>query len=98
MRAAGASAEIDTFLLSCRVLGRGVEDAVLAFLCDRARARGRCLIRGRFIPTRKNAQAAAFLARHGFEARGDEWVADPTRTRVACPAWIRLTVAEGALA
>ena len=39
-RRRGAS-EIDTFLLSCRVLGRGVEAALLAFLADRARALGR---------------------------------------------------------
>jgi predicted enzyme involved in methoxymalonyl-ACP biosynthesis len=75
-----------------------VEVAVLAFLCDRARALGQREIRGRYIPTRKNAQAADFLAGHGFERRDDEWVADPSRTTVACPAWIRLTVAESALA
>ena len=97
-----AASEIDTFLLSCRVLGRGVEVALLAFLCDRARGLRLREIRGRFIPTRKNAQAADFFPRHGFQppqGPGDgSWVADPSRVRVACPDWIRLTVAEGALA
>lgn len=97
-----AVTEIDTFLLSCRVLGRGVEAALLAFLCDRARGLRRREIHGRFVPTRKNAQAAHFFPGHGFhqaEGPGDgPWVADPSRVRVVCPAWIRLTVAEGALA
>ncbi len=38
-RAEGAL-NLDTFLLSCRVIGRGVETAMLAHLCDRARAAG----------------------------------------------------------
>ena len=41
-------------------LGRGVEVAMLAFLCDRARGLGLQGVRGRFVPTRKNAQVADF--------------------------------------
>jgi FkbH-like protein len=93
--------EIDTFLLSCRVLGRGVEDALLAFLRDRARAQGLREIRARYVATAKNGQVAGFLPTHGFEpAPGEEgaWVADPKRLRVECPEWIRMTATEGALA
>jgi FkbH-like protein len=97
----GAS-ELDTFLLSCRVIGRGVETALLAFLCERARSAGRRTLEGRFVPTRKNAPAADFFARHGFrerpaEGEGTAWVADLVANPVACPGWIRMTVAEGAL-
>jgi FkbH-like protein len=102
VRDTARASEIDTFLLSCRVLGRGVEAALLAFLCDRARGLGRREIRGRFIPTRKNAPAADLFPSHGFAREGPAedaaWVADPARVGVSCPAWIRLTVAEGALA
>ena len=37
---AGKVCEIDTFLLSCRVIGRTIETALLSFMVDSARARG----------------------------------------------------------
>ena len=58
--AASATAEIDTFLLSCRVLGRGVEDALLAAAVAAARRHGPAAIGAAFVPTRKNAQVARF--------------------------------------
>ncbi|MFL5912134.1 MAG: HAD-IIIC family phosphatase, partial [Gaiellaceae bacterium] len=64
-------AELDTFLLSCRVLGRRVEDALLAWSAEHARARGARLLVGRYIPTKKNAQAASFYPERGFEPAGD---------------------------
>lgn len=66
-----ARAEIDTFLLSCRVLGRGVEDELLAFIARRARVRGAGLLCARFIPTAKNLHAGGFYARAGFQAAAD---------------------------
>jgi FkbH-like protein len=58
--------ELDTFLLSCRVIGRNVETALLATLCDAVRAKGGTLVRGMFVPTDRNAPARDFLPRHGF--------------------------------
>ena len=63
--------EIDAFLLSCRVLGRGVEDAFLVYLMEEARAAGASGLRGVFLPTAKNAPAAQFYARQGFAPAGD---------------------------
>ncbi|MGH2868925.1 MAG: HAD-IIIC family phosphatase, partial [Solirubrobacteraceae bacterium] len=63
-------AEIDTLLLSCRVLGRGVEQTLLEFAASRARARGRRSLQGAYRPTAKNAQVAEFYPRAGF-ARAD---------------------------
>jgi FkbH-like protein len=63
----GAEAwEIDTFLLSCRVIGRAVETAMLARLSDDARAAGATHLRGWFLPTRKNAPAQDIYPAHGF--------------------------------
>jgi FkbH-like protein len=62
----GASALIDTLLLSCRVIGRGVETALLSYLLERARAHGATTIFGEFVPTKKNAPAADLYPRHGF--------------------------------
>ncbi len=63
--------ELDTFLLSCRVLGRGVEAALLAFAAGCARARGARFLDGRYVPSAKNAQVADFYSRFGFEIMGE---------------------------
>lgn len=62
------SAVIDTFLLSCRVLGRGVEDASLAFIVAHARRHNYPRLIARYVPTAKNAAAAGFYERAGFVA------------------------------
>ena len=61
-------AEFDTLLMSCRVLGRGIETAMISYAVYLARARGSKELRGRYIPTRKNAMVADLFTRHGFEA------------------------------
>jgi FkbH-like protein len=60
------SATFDTLLMSCRVLGRKVEDAFLDACLQLARTRGYVQAIGQFIPTAKNGLAADFFARHGF--------------------------------
>jgi len=53
--------EVDTFLLSCRALGRGVEHQMLAKLGEIAHERGVNRVIVPFIPTSKNAPAREFL-------------------------------------
>lgn len=57
---------LDTVLLSCRVLGRGVETAALRAVAMDLRRAGAQRLRGRFTATAKNAPARGFLAGHGF--------------------------------
>lgn len=71
LRFADGDAEIDTLLLSCRVLGRCVEDAFLAYLAERARTRGARNLIGRYVPTGRNEVARDFYARHGFGDAGE---------------------------
>jgi FkbH-like protein len=52
---------VDTFLLSCRVLGRGVEHRMLARLGAIARQRGFSRVDIPYLPTRKNQPALDFL-------------------------------------
>lgn len=59
--------EIDTWLMSCRVLGRRIEEAVLAELVREARAGGADHILGRFIPTDRNMMVARHYEKLGFE-------------------------------
>jgi FkbH-like protein len=70
----GDVAEIDTLLLSCRVLGRRIEEAFLTTMLRRAAARGARKVVGVFVPSDRNGQVADFYARRGF-AEGDDGVA-----------------------
>jgi FkbH-like protein len=58
--------EIDTWLMSCRVLGRRVEEAVLQELLDHARRRGVRKLRGVFRPTDRNKLVENHYAKLGF--------------------------------
>jgi len=65
--AAGAETwEVDTFLMSCRVLRRGVESAVVQCIADDAAAAGATLLAGDYKPTAKNSQVATFYPALGF--------------------------------
>ncbi|MGE0267455.1 MAG: HAD-IIIC family phosphatase [Candidatus Omnitrophota bacterium] len=60
------TAIVDSFLLSCRVLGRGVEDAFLLQALQRAKSRGSRMVKGLYIPTRKNVQTKDFYIKQEF--------------------------------
>lgn len=62
--------QIDLWLMSCRVLGRRVEDAVLNEMCRLARARGIRWLEGIYIPSDRNMMVRDHYARLGFEALG----------------------------
>jgi FkbH-like protein len=64
-------AHLDTLLLSCRVLGRGVEDAFLAQCLKRARERGATVVTAEFRPTKKNAMVREFYPDRGFALAGE---------------------------
>ena len=63
--------EIDTFLLSCRVLGRGVEHRMLNYLGEIARERRLDLVIATAIPTGKNLPARQFLDSVATEFKRD---------------------------
>lgn len=60
---------IDSLLMSCRVLRRGIETAMLAMIGYDAASRGVAL-RGEYRPTRKNLQVADLYPDHGFDLCG----------------------------
>ena len=63
---------IHSFLLSCRVLGRGVEDAFLAQCLKRAKRRGCKVAKGEYRPTAKNDQVKDFYTSRGFRVVAEE--------------------------
>ncbi len=98
-RTVGDACLIDSLLLSCRVIGRGIETALLAHLGAHARSLGAKVLLGEFIPTKKNAPCADFYTEHGFTAQppleGDKGASifyeyDLTNASPASPAWITL--------
>jgi len=87
--AQGTTWEIDTLLMSCRVMGRRVETAFLAYLAELARGAGADRLRGVYGATAKNVVVRDFYPSHGFApivggSDGERWfelaVAD-------APAW-----------
>lgn len=60
--------EIDTWLMSCRVLGRRVEQMVLREIIRHAGARGVKRLIGVFRPTEKNAMVADHYPKLGFRS------------------------------
>jgi len=63
--------EIDTWLMSCRVLNRQVEHEAMNELVRRAAALGCAVVRGRYIPTAKNGMVRELLPRLGFSDAGE---------------------------
>ena len=63
---------IDTFLMSCRVLGKGIEEAFFKSVISRYKG----ALTAQYIPTAKNEQVADFYDRMGLkiERTNDEGV------------------------
>lgn len=57
---------IDTLLLSCRILGKGIETAFVRTVQNRLLAEGISHLKAAYIPTAKNRQVADFYDRCGF--------------------------------
>lgn len=100
LRREGDVSEIDTFLLSCRVIGRTVETAIVARLIEIARRRQSRWLQGWFLPTNKNAPAQDFYRTHGFASveetdAGTLWKLDLQQAEILCPEWIASTMLEG---
>lgn len=57
-------------VLSCRVLGRGVELAIAGWIAGQARAAGATVLEGRFVKSTKNHVASGFWEKAGLERVG----------------------------
>lgn len=91
----GARPELDTLLMSCRVIGRQVETALLSHVAGLARQRGAVGLVGRYQPTPKNAPARSILADAGFEKTGEDeagtlWYENLEAGGVGRPPWFRV--------
>jgi len=68
----GAKMTVDTWLMSCRVLGRQVESACMNVLAAKAKSVGATEIVGEYIPTAKNGMVKEHYEKLGFLALQNE--------------------------
>ena len=71
-RAQGEELRVDSWVMSCRVLARRVEEATLEILAQLARARGCTRLVGEYRATAKNAMVASLYADLGFTGEREE--------------------------
>jgi FkbH-like protein len=68
----GAALDVRAWFMSCRVLGRRMEE-LASWLLDRAAAaRGCTVVRGHYLPTKKNVLVKPLFGRLGFERAGGD--------------------------
>lgn len=89
---------IDTWLMSCRVLGRQVEEATLNLIAAEATRLGAKRLIGEYRPTAKNGMVKEHYSKLGFKAHeqqpetGSRWVRELADF---VPAEIIMTITEG---
>ena len=71
LRYDGVDAEIDSFLMSCRVMGRNAEDEIMAAVKDMLEKRGTEKVRAVYLKTAKNAPVVQLFDRLGFSLISD---------------------------
>jgi FkbH-like protein len=60
------TAYLDSFLLSCRILGKRIEEAFLNFVLNLLKQQGVKTVQTQYIPTAKNMQVKDFYDKQGF--------------------------------
>ena len=85
-------AELDSFLMSCRVIGRRAEQAFLRAQLEKLSEKGVREIVADFIPTAKNAPVRDFLPEQGFVQGDDGRFRLDLRNISASPADVPITI------
>ena len=81
---------IDNFLLSCRILGREVESAVVHWILDYARMVGARELVGEIVETKRNEPVRDFYKKVGFHrGLGNDWRIETT-SEIDAPSWIKI--------
>jgi FkbH-like protein len=87
-------AVIDSFLMSCRALGRGLETALLIYIIQAAAAEKKRSIKARYVSSKKNIQTKDFYSRHDFALLSEadnstEWEFDLLEKKIMpYPKWL----------
>ena len=88
--------ELDTFVMSCRVIARGYESALLGELISEVRQRGGARLWGRHVGGPRNSVCSEFLPLHGFRRLDEgEWnELDLRRPVFTRPAYVQVSRRE----
>jgi FkbH-like protein len=81
-RSDGLDLHIELWLMSCRVLKRDMEHAMLDALVERARNMGHSTVYGTYIPTKKNSMVADHYSKLGFTQCDTEPGSEVTRWKL----------------
>jgi len=85
---------IDTFLLSCRVIGRKIEIAFIYFVINNIKNIGGRDLYGEYIPTKKNSFVSDFYGDLGFiscvKNNKKYWKLSLSKAKVKCPSFIKI--------
>lgn len=89
--------EVDTFLLSCRILGKGIEMAFMKKIMAMLRDEGLAKMKAKYIPTAKNAQVKEFYDRCGFACvleseEGKEYVIDLDKADLTIESYYHINI------
>lgn len=80
---------LDTFLMSCRVLQRGIEEAFIHKIAKLAQKSGAKKLKARYNSTQKNMMVKTFLLKVGFkESEGFFWL--DLQKIPSLPVWIKI--------
>jgi FkbH-like protein len=93
IRYEGTTAVVDSFLMSCRVIGRGIELALMSSISSDCAQRGISKLYGEYLSSAKNQLASLFLSDCGFvreHERGDGgWSIEPGSDVIPMPNWFK---------
>jgi FkbH-like protein len=94
LHAANGTLHIDTWVMSCRVLGRTVEEFIACKLQEIARQNGCNRLSGRYVRSPKNNLVAGLYARLGFVpamecTTATDWIYEIADARPAWKTWVR---------
>jgi len=85
------TAVIDSLLLSCRVMGRSLETAMLAWSIERAHEHNAGYLRGSVLPTERNRPVRGIFSDHGFRrAENDTFLLGLASANITMPKWFTL--------
>jgi len=90
------TARVEAFLMSCRVIGRGVEYSVWSYILREARQFGCRYVEAKYIPTSKNSLVASFYEELGLDLADTEGDCKSYRLEIEKfisrkPNWIKVT-------
>ena len=85
---------VENFLLSCRVIGRTVENAFVSWLVEQAENTGAQTLTLRFAASGRNQVAWEFLERSGLQRNADatQWTLEVARREALPPHYVTISV------